>query len=263
VNQAKNLVRAYSARRAAVDSSSWRREVINFLIKIGETDPVVLASSGRPGDVFNFIDDLREFGLGATLIDVQKLATEIAIHPRRTLGKLVEDVRDLLAAAADGKQFIMKLPSRSELKFNATVTRQFEQKLDISASFVSRWFRSSRQLPALDFIVLSLAVPQSSSWAAQLEVFVFNAMRHLDSEEGAMVRRCRREACRKIFLAALSKQIFCTRKCQSTTAFARHKKKPGYVEKHRTSAKKSAQARRDLLKKRSQLQQKLLAKGKD
>jgi hypothetical protein len=255
VIQAKNNLRNYSAAVSARDRALRRHKVIEFLIAVSETDPVVLASSGRPGDVLNFVVDLAQWGLGVALIDTTALASEIRLHPKRTLGKLIEDTKRLLAARADGGEFRLRLPKQGELKFNAGVTRQTEKALDVPAPTA---YRHSSLVP----MVLTLDVPQGASLAAQLEVFIFNAMRDLDSEEGAMVRRCQREACHRIFQANRPKQMFCTRKCQNAVTFGRHSQKPGYVEKHRKAARESARQRREKERKRVRLQELLKSRGK-
>jgi hypothetical protein len=66
----------------------------------------------------------------------------------------------------------------------------------------------------------------------------------LTQPEGAMVRRCAREKCQRVFLASRPKQVFCGRPCASISAFERYKEGMGeeaYRAKHRKTARASWQ----------------------
>jgi hypothetical protein len=246
--------------RKAVDGARLRRDALAFLLRLAETDPAMLTSPDRPGDVLNFANDLLRFGLWPASVgqkDLQDgLADLIKADPKRTLDPLIAQIKSLLEAAADGKDATLELPAGAKILFNAALLKEVEQQTGRPAPLV--W----RMIPP--FWMFSLGVPDDASLSSRFAVFVFNAMRQLDSEEGSMVRRCRRDLCRKLFLATRPKQIFCTRKCAGAVAFDRYKEnlgKENYEAKHRQSAKESAKKCR-VSKKRQQKAQQRAIKGK-
>ncbi len=219
-----------------------------------------------PGDVLNFASKLREFGLEprgamhlkdlvATLVapperettteaeeveqlmegarsfdeqiaarklaQAQAIADQIKARPIRTLGPLVTNIKRLLAAMAGGGDVDLPLPAGCALRFDASY-----QKLIEGTRVWSHVSPSSAHRMQPPFLMVSLKVPGGASLSTRLAVFVFHAMQALDSEEGAMVRRCRREACRRIFLAARPTKTFCGRQCANAVSFERHAKKP-------------------------------------
>ncbi len=262
--QAKNpIATGWTPGVAAKLTSFFRRECIKFLIEVSETDPGELVSPERPGDVLNFAGRLCQFGLMRVVVmeelGAKDLADRIAANPKRALDPLITNIRSLLDAAADGKVVTFSIPPRSQLCFDAQPQRVTEQTLKYSPNW-----RTDRTNHLARTAGCGLSLPRGSSLPTQLAVFTFHAMRALDSEEGAMVRRCRRESCRKIFLAERPKQIFCTRKCAGAAAFERYKQNLGeeaYQAQHRARAKLSAKRSRAIKKRQQSAQGKIEVKS--
>jgi len=224
-------------RQVAIISTKRRRECARFLLGLGQLDPATLVSNERPGDVANLCSDLIRFGLAAALVfdptlKLQTMVERITPNPKRTLAPLIAGVKELLDAVVDGQPMTLPIPSGSRLAFNGNALRLIERE-GFPGSLAWRMGAGSD-------LTFTLAVKRPRL-RDQWTVFLFNAMRQLDSEQGIMVRRCQREACRKIFLAARPKQIFCERKCAGAVALAHHiaKDPEAYKAKHRKSARQS------------------------
>jgi hypothetical protein len=220
-----------SSRRRKSDPKAdarFHREAIEFLVYLSNTDPAAIAASERPGDLPNLIIGLWRFGIVSTLStlfrfgrvspsgdlgrDVEQIAQVVRAKPRM-LRPVVELAGKLLAAAADGGSFEWPLVRGTNLVFDRANS--------------SGW-RMTMQTPraARDF-------EQS---------LTFSAMLLLSNTEGEMVRRCAREACKRIFLAARPKQAFCSRRCASAASFERYKQERGqdaFKAEHRKAARVS------------------------
>jgi hypothetical protein len=194
--------------------------VIEFLIRLCETDPVALAASEQPGDLLNLAYGFYRFGLTMARDDLgesptdsaSRLASDIRADPAKHLQSIIRALSALLGAAVDGKTFEWVVQPKTKLLF-----------------------RGSRN--AQKAILFTPEGPHSLEQSV-----IFGAVQCLDGEEGRMVRRCRREVCRRIFLARRPKQIFCTRQCASAAAFERYKRERGeevYRAEHRRTARAS------------------------
>jgi hypothetical protein len=203
----------------------FHREAIEFLIYLSNTDPAALAASERPGDLPNLIMGLWRFGIVSTLFrfgrvspsgdlrrDVEQMAQAVRANSQ-LLRPTIELVGKLLATTADGGSFEWPLVRGTSLVFD----------------------RASK--PAWRMTM------QTPRGASDLEQSVtFSAMLLLSNTEGEMVRRCARQACKRIFLAVRPKQVFCGRRCASAAAFERYKQERGqdaFKAEHRTAARVS------------------------
>jgi len=221
MNRLNNGVRS----EKPLNPARFRRLVIEFLIRLSETNPVELAASEQPGDLPNLVYGFYRFGfamprddLGESPADAaNRLASDIRADPEKHLRPIIKPVNALLAVAADGAgTFHWSVQPKTELIF-----------------------RGKGNGPKA-----ILFTPEGSH--ALEQSVMFGAIQCLDSEEGRMVRRCKREACRHIFLANRPKQVFCTRKCASAAAFEQYKKGLGevaYREEHRKAARHSWRTR--------------------
>jgi hypothetical protein len=235
------LEKASRPPEVARASSRTRRELVAFLIGLGERNPAApIALAERPGDALNLAQDLMRFGLIAGLqhhpgLTTETIAARIAAHPGRTLGPIICEVRKLLAAVADGETYRIGAPRNATLTFDGHALKIFE-----SVGFRGRqaWRMGAGSIG--NPLTFALTLPPEKLWSSLAAVFVFTAMRALDSEQGVMVRRCRREACPKIFLAALPKQVYCSRRCNGAVAAKTHRDKvPDYHTEHAEQARKS------------------------
>ena len=211
---------------------------MRFLLKLSEIDSVALVSRERPGDVANLCSDLMRFGLTVAIVDkpglnLQVLVKQVTAHPKRTLGPLIVGVKKLLDAVADSQTFQLPVPAASHIVLDGGALKSFE-----SQGFEGplAWRMGAGTL----FTFRLNAAPTTPK--ALAAVFLFSAMRQLDSEQGVMVRRCRRESCRRVFLASRPKQVYCTRQCTLADNFKRYVDREGadnYREYHREVARKS------------------------
>jgi hypothetical protein len=216
-----------------------RRELVGFLIALAERDPAAPVALGRLGDAPNLAQDLIRFGLTGRLrypgLDPQALTARIVAHPARVVGAIVREVRALLAAVADGREYQIRIPREAWLAFDGKSSKLLE---NVGFPGPQAWRANAGETGGL----FALAVPADKMWSSLAPSFIFNAMRALDSEQGVMVRRCRRQACRKVFVAARPKQIYCSRPCNSAVAAETHREKVGsakHRKEHAEQARKS------------------------
>jgi hypothetical protein len=85
----------------------------------------------------------------------------------------------------------------------------------------------------------SVWISSPGSRSGLIQGVLFGVLFLLSKGEGAMLRRCARDVCRRVFLAKRPKQIFCDRPCASAAAFERYKQERG-DEAYRTEHRKTA-----------------------
>jgi hypothetical protein len=159
---------------------------------------------------FNFVaaqGDLRE--------TVLRRADAIRADPR-PLKTTIKRVRDLLSALADGERF------KWEFRRGSAVV------LDGAA------FKVDKDRGGVVLISPPGALDQA---VVSHVMFILREAR----EVAAMVRRCKRESCRRLFVAARPRQVFCDRKCASAAAFERYMRSEKYAEAHRRASRKYGQ----------------------
>src|SRR5215469_2462377 len=172
------------ARQAAIS----RRARIQFLIRLSATDPGALDNPERPGDRLNLVAALYHHGFihakGSDLrAEIQRHTEELRAKDG-LLQPLVDATRKLLAAAADKRRFEWNLLPGSKFIFDgARSPESFGRGLHYT--------------------------PPGQHDVEQ--VLILGGIALLAGEEGAMVRRCARNQCERIFLANRPKQIFCQR----------------------------------------------------
>ena len=219
-----------------------RRKALDFLIRLSETDPAALVSPERPGDVANLVAGLFRYGLIAATTYLRQypqpqptITAQIRDEPE-VLRPLITKTKELLSAAADGKAITFAVPKNAQLRFDGRWHAVADPR-----DYGDMLFRRVDEARAS--FVFALDIPDGSlqdQWA----VFLFNAMRQLDSVEGLMVRRCAREGCDRIFLAKRPKQVACGPYCRSAITWARFKEKnPDYKKWQIESAQKARQRR--------------------
>jgi hypothetical protein len=196
-----------------------RRMRIQFLIDLSETDVAALDNLERPGDLLNLVAGLYRYGFisarsGDPAREIQRRATEIGADSA-LLQRCIETIRKLVAAVAN------------KTRFDWTLLPGTKVILDVARNVgsVGRWGHFTPSGPQ----AIEQAVVTGGMWL-------------LSSEEGELVRRCRRASCGRIFLATRPKQVFCSRKCASASSFESYKRQVGeeeYKAKHRVSALQS------------------------
>jgi hypothetical protein len=213
------------ALSAASRLTRYRRESLKFLINLIETDPTALAESARPGDLPNLIFDLKRFGLvlpeGEPQFQLERFTRTVRSRPD-LLSPAIASVTKLLVAAADDGKFRFKMHPDTELVFDGAGNSDAQR-----------------------LTLLSPANPEGL-----VQAITVRAAQYLSSAEGKMIRRCAREACKRIFLAARPKQIFCGRPCASAVAFVRYKHDLGsdeYSKRHNKSAREAYRHKQRLL----------------
>jgi hypothetical protein len=196
---------------------AFNRAAIGFLIRLSETDPAALLGSERPGDLPNLIADLYRFRLISSVkteAGVKRLADSVRSNAM-LLEPLPALVGKLLTAAADKQHFEWKLQPGTKAIFEGTVEATSPGRMILFTPEGPRDFQ---------------------------QAVVMTAMQFLNRDGGDMVRRCARQACKRIFLASRPKQIFCDRPCASAAAFDRYKLDRGeetYRAEHRKTARTS------------------------
>jgi hypothetical protein len=220
--------RVSSKRSQPKSAAQFRRDSIEFLIKLSEVDPVTIATSEQPGDLINLVWNFYRFGyLGDSAMtreravaDARDLTDAIREKPER-LGQVIEWLRLLLSKAADGGRFELPLLPGTKA--------------------VSHFSGGSQRTHFL-------WSPRDDSYEGLRQAVTYGALQLLSTqEEGAMVRRCARKTCELIFLAGRPKQVFCSRRCASAAVFERYKQKLGedaYRAKHRQAARHSEKVRK-------------------
>jgi hypothetical protein len=208
----KNPANGFGGREMKL---SGRQRRIAFLFQLVNSDPVALVEAEKtgtqPGDLTNLAYGLLMFGLlppprdkkGAYVKEIpREYADEVLAWIRANPARLrptIDGVRKLLEAAADGLDI-------EEIILPGTRVAFFGSRPAGS--------RASFGTPVTDDAGKGLA-----------QLVWLTVHRLLDSEEGELVRRCKREACRCIFLASRLNQEFCSRKCANAIAFERYKAK--------------------------------------
>jgi hypothetical protein len=198
-------------------AARYRREVISFLMRFSQCETGALLSPERPGDLLNLAHDLLRFRLATPVEgvvagkEIESIAFRLRTHPEQ-LQAAIKSTRALLAAVADGKQFEWEFEQGSTAVLDAAALKAG----DPARRFVYLWPHGFLK-----------------------QTVVVGAMLALNSEEGAMVRRCARSICGRLFLAARPKQVYCGRQCASAAAFERYKRNLGheaYRAKHGETA---------------------------
>jgi hypothetical protein len=210
-------IRSRSRRLDPKIQTRWRRQIIAFLIRLSQDDIGALFAAERRGDLLNLAHDLLRFRFVLPNSDAPtpEVAESLTGWLRTRRGRFlesIESIRKLLGEVADTGRFSLELAKGTKVTLDAEA---------LKASDVVR---------RLTF---------SSSADAFEQVVILAAMLALANEEGAMVRRCARESCRRIFLAARPKQVFCGRPCASAAAFERYKRWEGFKAEHRKTARES------------------------
>jgi hypothetical protein len=205
----------------------FSRDSIKFLIGLSETDPAALVASGQPGDLINLVFNFYRFHYlgGAAMArdeavaEARGLADALRANPER-LELVVESLKLLLTNTADGGRFELPLlPGTKAVSYFTSDARRTH----------------------------FLWSPRDDRYEGLRQAIVYGALQLLHTQEGAMVRRCARQTCHRIFLAARPKQIFCSRRCASAAVFERYKQKLGedaYRAKHRETARHSEKVRK-------------------
>jgi hypothetical protein len=229
-----------------------RRQAIKFLIHLSQRDLQELFADDRPGDLLNVCVDLCRWGFYRGMRPRESRGEDVAAIFRTNpelLGTLIENLRHLLTTVADGGTYRFDFVPGAGVIFDAglAVERDAETlKIRGKLPTNSLYYAHKRQPP-----VIWLQCLWTNGEGFQ-QMALYRAMMLLsESEEGAMVRRCVREGCRRVFLAARPKQIFCRRQCANAAVFERYKQKLGaevYRVKHAETArlwkaKKSARRR--------------------
>lgn len=225
-----------------------RHELVRFLLELCEIDPLALVQPDQLGASLTLASKLLAFGMGQVFLDhpkeqlhQQALAARIREEPERWLSPLIGKVKLLLDAVADGETFQAPIPTGSHLVFDGSALKVSEP-LGFAGGLAWRIGGSGASLFTCR---LSTATVKPHALAA---VFLFTAIRQLDSEQGVMVRRCAREICRRVFLATRNKQRYCTRKCSMAVSLKRHVERQGienYRVYHAEVAKKSYHNRKE------------------
>jgi hypothetical protein len=182
----------------------------------------------QPGDLLNICAGLVSRGWllrprqdGVLVADPYRLAQDFRADPQ-TLERIIEELRQLFDAVADGRAYELRVLPGSSVVFDAGALKAGKPPYI--------WHR------------------EQTGRDGMVQAAVWSAIGTLDhSEEGAMVRRCQREACRRVFLATRPKQVFCGRPCASAAVFERYKQKlgeEGYRAKHRETARLSSRRKR-------------------
>lgn len=220
----RTLAARFTPPLATKAAAQRRREHLRFLIKLAQIDPAALVSDERPGDVANLCSDLGRFGFVPALVADPKLSLQTMVkliteNPKRQLEPLIAKIRELLDAAADGDALVIPLRAAFDLVFDASGLKSLESQ-GLPAAVAHRV-----QQPA-QFTFRLTAKPQGTldlrhHWIT----FLFNSMRSLDSEEGAMIRRCLRERCKRVFLASRVSQVYCTRSCTMAENFRQYRER--------------------------------------
>ena len=197
------------------------------MIRLSETDPIALEISGQPGDLINLVYNFYRFGyLGDSamtydqaVVEAGELADALRMKPER-FELVIRGLRGVFESAADGGRFELPLLPGTKV--------------------VSYFAQDAKRTHFL-------WSPKGNRYEGLRQAVIYGALRLLDTQEGAMVRRCARKACGRVFLAARPKQIFCGRRCVNAVVFERYKQKLGdeaYRAKHRATARHSKKIRK-------------------
>jgi len=221
--------------RVGAGSQPERIEWIRFLFKLANSDDVALQTPDRQIDLLSLADGLYRFVI-LKVSDPAKVRSEFpkaqaehlvtVIKARPTLlHHAIEQVRKLLKAAADRVDVRVNLAESGFVPHSFPVFRG-------SHPAGERLSWSNTDPPLDDSVFI-----QSVSLAAALV---------LNTDEGQLVRRCKRSAAAcpsPIFLASRLNQEFCSRKCANAVAFERHQQKIGETQRRRRSSGSSSSPR--------------------
>ena len=203
-----------------------RRENLAFMLTLSQAEPQPLLAAERRGDLLNLCTGLRGRGFcweppktgarGAEWLvqESERLAQKLRAEPA-ALKELIEELRKFFDAVADGGRCEIRFMPSSAFVLQAVAP---EAPSERPFSFVTPAGRDG----FIQSVVLGAAL--YVAWSPE-----------------AIVRRCAREACRRVFLATRPKQIFCGRRCASAAAFEDYKQAHGeeYKAKHREAVKRS------------------------
>ncbi len=187
------------------------------MLALSQSDPHLLLTDEGLGDLLKVCTGLRKRGFCwdpreepfSLAHESERLADSLRADPR-ALETLIDLLRRFFDVIADGLRFEMKLDGAILV-------------IDAQAIKAGLSQRGGFDTPSTrDGFVQS--------------VVLGTALYCLYSDEAALIRRCKRESCQKVFFATRPKQIFCTRKCASAATFERYKQtlgEEGYREKRR------------------------------
>jgi hypothetical protein len=201
--------------------SRWRRQWISFLVGLGRRSAQDLLSGEQPGDLLNVCAGMVRGGLmwlldGAPAQGAEHFAQLFRANPK-SLETLLTELRRLLDAVADGGTYELAIEPDSKIVLDAGALKAGDLK------------RGS-------------TMHHPSNEKGMVQCVLFAAQRLLSNDEAAMVRRCDREPCKRVFQAARPKQRFCSHQCASAASFENHKRQIGeeaYRVKHREAVKRS------------------------
>lgn len=225
--------RAYRRRPDPKEMERGRRENIAFMLTMSQTEPQTLLAANQPWDLLKLCAGLRSRGFcwgpskttrrGAEWLaqESERLAQNFRAEPD-ALKELIEELRKFFDAVADGGDCTIVFGRGSKFVLKAAAP---ETPRERTFSFETP--------PTRDGFIQSV---------------VFGAALYVCWSPEAMVRRCERGSCQRIFLATRPKQIFCSRRCASAAVFERYKKKLGeenYRARHTALAAKNRQRKAD------------------
>jgi hypothetical protein len=220
-----------------------RRENLVFMLALSQSAPQHLLAGEQPGiarteldaylarkELLNLCAGLvgrgfhwgpsktpREGAAARLTEESEQLAQRFRAEPD-ALNQLIEGLRKLFDAVADGQRYQIRfLPGAGFI-------------LDASALHAGREG------------IAVFETPEDRAGFIQ-GVLLGTAFYVTWSSGEALVRRCAREACRRVFLATRPKQIFCTRRCASAAVFERYKEKLG-KEEYRSKRKEVARRKK-------------------
>ena len=232
--------RSYRRRPNPKATERLRRENIAFMLTLSQTEPQTLLAAAQPWDLLKLCAGLCERRIfwepskttrrGAEWLaqESEWLAQRFRAEPD-ALKELIEELRKFFDAVADGGRCEIRFMSGSAFVLKAAAPE------------------APRQRP------FSFETPAGRD--GFIQSVVLGAALYVAWSPEAMVRRCAREACRRVFLATRPKQIFCSRRCASAAVFERYKKKLGeeeYRARHTALAAKNRRrkAKREALRRK-------------
>jgi hypothetical protein len=218
MNQSDSSTRAPLSLKA---QARWRRDGITFLLDLSRVEAEKLLGSEQPGDLLNVCAGLSRFSnpvsrdsteAGTLATAAENLAQDLRRDPK-CLEKLIKQLREFLSTVAGGGVCTIQIMPGSKAVLHAGALK--------AGRSPSAWMNSPASRNGL------------------IQAVLFGAFFLLSKGEGAMLRRCQREACKRVFLAKRPKQIFCDRPCASAAAFERYKDNLG-ADKYRAQHRKTA-----------------------
>ena len=179
------------------------REGIEFLVMLAGLEPEKLGTAGRPanvadlGHVTGVFYELCRFTQGARRY-YEKWVGPLAKEPWR-LQPAIDEMRRLLGALADGQDYDMGLDPDTRIRI-------------FGVQFHRTPFRSP-----LPFVISNPTIIQG---------LVVTAIFYLAlNRDSCLIRRCREEKCRKLFLAVRKSRVFCSHQCASDASVRRFRRR--------------------------------------